>query len=505
MKHRDIIPLSPELIRSIIEGMGDGISIQDTDFKVLYQNDVHKGFIGEHIGEYCYKAYENRESICDGCPVALTFEDKKVHKAERILTINDELFHFEITSSVLKGSGGDVIGAIENVRDITERKRNEEKLAENEEKFRLLYENLPLAYQSLDLQGNLIIVNRAWLDLLGYSEKEEVLGKSILEFVTDGSLIAERFPKFKECGIIHELLFELIRKDGSTVFVSVDGRVSYDKEGKFIQTHCVLHNVTEREKAAQEREILNAELARKNKELEQVVYVTSHDLRTPLLNIDGYTKEIDRLLNELGVILERDGISAEIKEKIDMIVRREIPQAQRFINTSVSKMDALLAGLLRISRLGRREIKKQELDMNEIVSDVLTNMEYQVKKVGATLKVAELPSCIGDKDQINQLLSNLIDNAIKNLHPDRKGIITVTGKKEGNYSVYCVEDNGIGISPDQHERIFEIFNRLNPKNSTGEGLGLTIVKQIIAMHRGSIWVESEPGKGSNFYFSVPCI
>jgi PAS domain S-box-containing protein len=503
MKNKDLFSVRPELIESIIEGMGDGISIQDTNFKVLYQNRIHKGFVGEHIGEYCYKAYEKRENVCDGCPVIMSFEDNKVHTAERVVTINDNLTYFEITSSTLKDSDGNIIAAIENVRDVTERREKEEKLLENEEKFRLLYENLPLGYQSLDLQGNLIIVNQAWLDLLGYSSKEEVIGRSILDFVTEDELIAERFPKFKASGSIHELLFELRRKDGTTILVSVDGRVSYDKDGKFIQTHCVLHDVTEKQKAEQERELLNAELARKNKELEQVVYVTSHDLRTPLVNIEGYSKEIGRLLEKLRLLLGGHGTSAEVKEKIDVIVEKDIPQAEHYITTSVSKMDALLAGLLHISRLGRIEIKKEKLVMNKIVSDVLNALQYKVEKSGIKIEMSELPSCIGDKNQINQLFSNLIDNAIKYLDFSRSGVINVSGKTEGDYSVYCVEDNGIGISPEHNEKIFEIFYQLKPKISAGEGLGLTIVKKIIDMHSGHIWLESELGKGSKFFVSIP--
>ena len=131
-------------------------------------------------------------------------------------------------------------------------KKEKHELAENLKKFTLLYENLPVGYQSLDLQGNFIIVNQAWLDLLGYSNKKEVLGRNFGDFITEADLFAERFPKFKACGITKEVIFEMVRKDGSIILVSIDGRVSYDKDGKFIQTHCVLYNVTERIQAEEE-------------------------------------------------------------------------------------------------------------------------------------------------------------------------------------------------------------------------------------------------------------
>ncbi len=148
-------------------------------------------------------------------------------------------------------------------------------------------------------------------------------------------------------------------------------------------------------------------------------------------------------------------------------------------------------------------MNKEELDMNETVSEILDTINYQVERAGAKMEISELPSCIGDKNQINQLFSNLIGNALKYLDSNRNGVISVSGKKEGNYSVYCVEDNGIGISPDHQEKIFEIFYQLKPKKSTGEGLGLTIVKKIIDIHHGNIWVESKPGTGSKFYVSLP--
>ncbi len=134
-------------------------------------------------------------------------------------------------------------------RELETLKKEKQKLNENLEKFRLLYENLPLGYQSLDLQGNFIIVNQAWLNLLGYSNKEEVTGKNFGDFITEKDLFVERFPKFKACGVTQEVIFEMIKKDGSFILISIDGRVSYDKDGNFIQTHCVLHDVTAKHKA----------------------------------------------------------------------------------------------------------------------------------------------------------------------------------------------------------------------------------------------------------------
>jgi signal transduction histidine kinase len=167
-------------------------------------------------------------------------------------------------------------------------------------------------------------------------------------------------------------------------------------------------------------------------------------------------------------------------------------------------MEALLTGLSKVLRIGYVALKKEELDMNILISDIKSVIEFQIKDAGATLEISELPSCIGDKDQIRQLVANLLGNALKYLDPGRPGVIRVSGyKDESNQSVYCVEDNGIGISPENDEKIFGMFHQIEPSKGKGQGLGLTIVRRIIDRHNGNIWLESDPGKGSRFFVSLP--
>ena len=166
-------------------------------------------------------------------------------------------------------------------------------------------------------------------------------------------------------------------------------------------------------------------------------------------------------------------------------------------------MDSLLSGLLVISRLGRAELNAEKLHMNRLITDITKTFEFQIKNADVDLEISELPPCKGDEAQINQVFSNLMGNAIKYLDPNRPGIIKLSGTKEKNQVVYCLEDNGIGIAPEHQEKIFDIFHQLNPEVSNGEGLGLTIIRKILDKHQGKIWVESEPGKGSKFYVSLP--
>ncbi len=263
--------------------------------------------------------------------------------------------------------------------------------------------------------------------------------------------------------------------------------------------------VAERKRAEEARERLNAQLRAKNTELEQIVYVTSHDLRSPLVNVQGFSKELEIAFREVASAIESEGVPSEVKERLTPLLEEDIPEAVRFILTSISKMDALLSGLLRLSRLGRVALTIEELDMNSLMSDIAAASEFQIKEQGVTLDIGELPPCKGDKAQITQVFSNLLDNALKYLDPGRSGIIHIAGRKKQEKVIYCVEDNGIGIAQTHQEKIFEIFQRFDPNIASGEGLGLTIVRRILDRCHGKIWVESEPGKGSRFFVALPAV
>lgn len=264
-----------------------------------------------------------------------------------------------------------------------------------------------------------------------------------------------------------------------------------------------IHYAVERKKVEEERERLSIQLKEKNKELEQIVYITSHDLRSPLVNIQGFAKELENSINEISSIIENEEIPSTMREKLKPIIEEDFPEAMIFIKAGINKIDNLLLSLLRLSRLGRAALTIEHLDMNKLMVDVAKAFEFQVKEANVTLEISKLPSSMGDKIQINQLFSNLIDNALKYLDTERPGIIKISGYKEEQFVVYCVEDNGIGIPIEHQKKIFEIFHRINPSSGTGEGLGLTIVSKILSRHGGNIWLESEFCKGSKFFLSLP--
>ena len=259
-----------------------------------------------------------------------------------------------------------------------------------------------------------------------------------------------------------------------------------------------------RKRAEKQRQQLMDALAERNEEMANLLYVVSHDLRAPLVNIRGFAAELESDAAETVRRIAESTADSAVREQLPKLVSSRLSESVRFISTSAEQMEKLLDGLRNLSRTGRVELKIESLDMNRLMRNVVDSVSYLIKEGGASVAVEELPPCAGDADQINQVFSNLVNNALKYLDPDRPGRITVTGHVEGDVSIYCVRDNGIGIPPDQHSKIFDIFHRVDPRSAAaGEGLGLTTVKQILTRHNGRIWLESAPGKGSAFFVALP--
>ena len=166
-------------------------------------------------------------------------------------------------------------------------------------------------------------------------------------------------------------------------------------------------------------------------------------------------------------------------------------------------MDTLLKGLLKLSRLGRVAITIERLDMTSLVKSCARSFEYALKERGGAIEVAALPDCRGDAAQVEQIFTNLIENAIKYTPADTPAIVRVRGERRENEAIYWVEDEGIGIDPAYQDKVFEIFHRLEPRASAGDGLGLAIVRRSLDRLRGRIWIEPEPTKGSRFYVALP--
>jgi signal transduction histidine kinase len=244
-------------------------------------------------------------------------------------------------------------------------------------------------------------------------------------------------------------------------------------------------------------------LAARNRELEQLVYVASHDLRSPLVNVDGFSRELEFSLQDIGALLAADDID---HAGLERLLRTEFPgmqQSLEHIRKSTRQMDLLIKGLLKLSRSVRGALQIQPIDMNRLIQDLAGSFAFRIEELSAKLTIGDLPPCRGDVSQVTQVFANLIDNAIKYRDPDRPTQVDISGEVNKETAMYRVADNGIGIADNHQGNIFELFHRLNPADGEGEGLGLTAVKQILARLDGNIQVESQPGSGSVFIVTLP--
>jgi len=247
-----------------------------------------------------------------------------------------------------------------------------------------------------------------------------------------------------------------------------------------------------------------ADLTRANEEIQRFAYIVSHDLRAPLVNVMGYTSELE----QAGLIVDREITKAEKTRKVepDVIaaIREDMPEAIGFIRASTEKMDRLINAILKLSREGRRRMTPELLDMGLMVQGIADSVRHQTETADAAIEVGALPRLESDRLSMEQIFGNLIDNAVKYLEPSRPGRIVVSGEQDGNgWVIYRIADNGRGISDRDHERIFELFRRSGRQDRPGEGLGLAFVRNSVRRLGGDITLESELGKGSTFILKFP--
>jgi PAS domain S-box-containing protein len=294
-------------------------------------------------------------------------------------------------------------------------------------------------------------------------------------------------------------------KDGTFYWVETTIYPFLADSGKPRQYVAIRTDITKRK--ANEEELLRiaAELAEKNKELEAMVYTVSHDLRSPLVNVQGFGKQLNRACDSLRAAVAAAGGELVPAAQLKPALEETIPQALRFINAGVKKMEALLAGLLRYSRLGRIALAIRPLHAGGLMAEIVAAMKFQLDEVGAEIRIESLPDCLGDEVQTSQVFSNLLDNALKYREPSRPLRVTVTGTVRDGQAIYAVQDNGVGIAAEHQPRVFDIFHRLDPDSTPGDGLGLTIAQRVLERQKGGIWVESQPGHGSTFFVALPAV
>jgi len=261
-------------------------------------------------------------------------------------------------------------------------------------------------------------------------------------------------------------------------------------------------DITERRRSEEDLERAYDRLTHTNIELERLVYVASHDLRSPLVNIQGFSREVELSLEELECLLKSGSACESSRARALEILDGDVAEALGFIRSSVTKMDALMTGLLKLSRTARGTPNMGTVETEALADEVLRDFEFRIQEAGVTVERGPLPPCFGDPAQLSQILANLVDNALKYLAPGRSGGIRISGARLRDRVRIVVEDNGIGIAPGDRDRVFDVFQRVAPGATDGEGLGLSIVRKIVDGLGGHVWVDSGDETGSKFILDL---
>ena len=257
------------------------------------------------------------------------------------------------------------------------------------------------------------------------------------------------------------------------------------------------------EEAVRERTV---DLTRANDEIQRFAYIVSHDLRSPLVNIMGFTSELEAAAPALHRLIAAadDADPALVSKEARQVVTEELPEAIGFIRKSTQKMDRLINAILKLSREGRRNLTPERLDMDALAGGVAATLFQLAESRDATITVEPgLPEFTGDRVMVEQVLSNLVENAVKYLKPGRPGRVVVRGRTAGGRVLYEVQDNGRGVDPKDHERIFDLFRRSGAQDQPGEGIGLAHVRAMVYRMGGVISCISELDQGATFRVSLP--
>ena len=355
-----------------------------------------------------------------------------------------------------------------------------------------LYNNAPCGYHSVDGNGLFVRMNETELKWLGYS-RDEVIGKmgpADLHTPESLEIYKQRFPAFQRTGVSSDVEYEFRRKDGTLLPVVLNATAVRDRDGRFLMSRSTIFDNTERKRAAEQLDALNASLKRHtaqlesaNKELESFSYSVSHDLRSPLRAIDGFSR-----------IVQEDHAG-----KLDAEGQRLLG----VIRDNSRKMAQLIDDLLEYSRLGRKPLSTGAIDMNRLVEEVLGELQVHGEKP-PKLVLGALPPARGDATLLKQVWTNLLANAIKFSVKREHPVIEVSGHENGAECVYCVKDNGAGFDMKYYDKLFGVFQRLHSEEQfEGTGVGLAIVQRVVFRHGGRVWAEGKVDEGAAFYFSLP--
>jgi PAS domain S-box-containing protein len=475
----------------VLETLPAYICLLTPDYYMPFANKVFRDLFGYYPDKKCYEFLFNRPEPCENCE---TYKVLETNEPQHWEWTGPNGRDYDVYDFPFKDTDGSQL-ILEMGIDVTERKQAETALHAASRYARGLLEASLDPLVTISPEGKITDVNEATIKVTGVA-REQLIGTEFSSYFTEPDKAEEGYQRVFAEGFVTDYPLTVRHKDGQLTDVFYNATVYKNEAGEVQGVFAAARDITEKKATEAELEKYRLhledlvkqrteELARSNKDLEQFAYVASHDLQEPLRAVSGFVSLLERQL--------QDSLNTKTKEYMNFTV------------DGVTRMQSLINGLLEYSRIDTRGNPPERTDSSKPLADAILSLQASIQESGAKITHDNLPTVNIDPVQLSQLFQNLISNAIK-FRSDAPPEIYISADRQDNAWRFAVRDNGIGIEPQYAERVFMIFQRLHTrKKYAGTGIGLSLCKKIVERHGGKIWVESEPGKGSTFYFTVPDI
>lgn len=477
-----------QTLQSILDNTSSYISIKDLDGRYTLVNKRLE-FDSQHTKE-SYLGKTDTEVFSPEVGKMTRETDSKVIQEGVSLQYNSKIMvqgtplHYFVVKFPWRDLNGTIMGVTSIATDISEQVNLEEENRKALERVYDLYNRAPCGYHSIDSNGLIVEMNDTELKWLGYERMEVINKLKYSDLVSPHHISSYSALEHKS---IYQNELQLLRKDGTYLPVFLSSEPIRDENGGVVRTRTIVFDNTERKKQEDkikqlnlDLEINNVLLKTTNSELESFTYSVSHDLRAPLRSINGYAQ-----------ILKED-----FSEQLDENGKKTV----QIILKNAKRMGNLIDDLLAFSKMGRQELRKSKVDMQDLVESIVLDLP----KHTAELRIQGLPTIKGDHNLLRQVWQNLLSNALKYSTPKSYPVVEIGYRQELMEDIFYVKDNGVGFDMQYAHKLFGVFQRLHRNDEfEGTGVGLAFVQRIVAKHGGKVWAESVPNEGAVFYFSLP--
>jgi PAS domain S-box-containing protein len=515
-----------------------------TDY-AIYMLDLEGRVVTWNVGAERGKGYKAEEILGQNYSIFFLPEDAKAGLPADELATAASLGRYEteawrvrkdgtkfwalITLTAIREANGELRGFAKVTRDMTAQKAAEAVLRSRNaqlERYRFIVGSVAdHVIFTLDAEGRIDSWSFGARNVLGYTA-EEALGREYSMVFTPAEIeVDEPRREMEEAARTGHCTTESwrMRRNGSLFWASGALTAVRDEAGKLTGYIRVARDMTEQKRLEEslskmaadleirvvertrELEITVEELQRKNQEVEAFVYIVSHDLRAPLVNVQGFVRELEESCKRLKEVIQTYPNWEICWPDVAPILNEEMRGALHYISASASKFERLIDALLGLSRQGRQVYQLTRVNVWDLATNAVATFQQAIIEARAEVEMDQLPSVTADATALGQVFSNLIGNCLKYRSPDRPLKIEVGGQVETGMVHYWVRDNGLGIPEYGKTKLFQVFQRFHSRQAEGEGMGLAIAHRIVERHGGKIWAESQEGQGTAFHFSLPAI